>query len=60
MNGTEVCNLDVMGVLLGLPNGWNLNQYFFSHEEIAGESICSITRKETELKATIIHEESEE
>ena len=66
MNGSGAGNLDAMAVLLDLPNGRNLSRSFSRHQEIVGESIRSITQKEMdlalamELKATIIHEESEE
>ena len=66
MNGSGAGNLDAMAVLLDLPNGRNFTRSFSRHQEFVGETIRSVSAKEMdlalamELKATVIHEESEE
>ena len=65
MNGAGGDSLDVLGVLLGLPNGRNLTRSFSRHQEVVGEKIRKIAQREMdlalemELNVTIIHEEGD-
>ena len=66
MNGAAGNNLDSTGILLDLLKAMNMKRSFSRHQDTVGKNIRETVANEMELalqmelKATIVHEESEE
>ena len=66
MNGQAGNSLDTTGVMMDLPKARNFTQSFSRHQDLVGQKIRETVMKEMdialkmEIKATIVHKESEE